>query len=226
MIISILQSNYVPWKGYFDLIAQSDVFVIYDEVQYTKNDWRNRNIIKTQNGAQWLTIAVKQNSLNQKIYETEVLKFNWYKKHMNALQASYGKSKYFKDYRDIFFEIYEKKEMNLSSINKLFIEAICKVLNIQTRIIDSRTLELIGDRQERLINACEKLNANTYLTGSAAKSYLEEDKFNNKGIKVEWMNYSGYSEYSQLYPPFVHEVSILDLIFNEGPNARSFLKNE
>ncbi len=225
MTVSILQSNYIPWKGYFDLIAQSDVFVIYDEVQYTKNDWRNRNIIKTQNGPQWITIPVKQNSLGQKIYETEALKFNWYKKHMNALQANYGKTKYFKEYKKLFFDIYERGDMNLSVINKQFIEAICSALEIQTKIIDSRSLDLVGDRQERLIDACEKLNASTYLSGPAAKSYLEEDKFNEKGIKVMWMDYSNYTEYFQLSPPFVHEVSILDLIFNEGPNARNFLKN-
>lgn len=223
MIVSILQSNYIPWKGYFDLIARSDVFVIYDEVQYTKNDWRNRNKIKTSNGPQWLTIPVKQTSLDQKIYETEVLKTNWYKKHINALQTNYGKTPYFKEYMEILKPIYEKAETNLSTINKDLIEAICRILKIETRIVDSRDLNLKGGRQERLEDACMKLKADRYLSGGAAKSYLDEQRFTDLGIAVDWMEYTGYKTYNQLYPPFVHEVTILDLIFNEGAKARDFL---
>ena len=223
MTVSILQSNYIPWKGYFDLIARSDVFVIYDEVQYTKNDWRNRNKIKTSNGPQWLTIPVKQTSLDQKIYETEVLKTNWYKKHINALQTNYGKTPYFKEYMEVLRPVYERAETNLSSINKHFIEAICGILSIETRIVDSRELDLQGGRQERLEDACTKLKADRYLSGTAAKSYLDEQRFTELGIAVDWMNYDGYKVYNQLYPPFVHEVTILDLIFNEGEKAREFL---
>ncbi|MEQ6123899.1 WbqC family protein [Pseudotenacibaculum sp. MALMAid0570] len=223
MTVSILQSNYIPWKGYFDLIARSDVFVIYDEVQYTKNDWRNRNKIKTSNGPQWLTIPVKQSSLDQKIYETEVLKTNWYKKHINALQTNYGKAPYFKEFMETLKPIYERGETNLSTINKHLIEVICEILNIDTEIIDSRDLNLQGGRQERLEDACRKLKADRYLSGNAAKSYLDEQRFEAIGINVDWMDYKGYKTYNQLYPPFVHEVTILDLIFNEGEKAREFL---
>ena len=224
MTVSILQSNYIPWKGYFDIIAKSDVFVIYDEVQFTKNDWRNRNLIKTQEGLEWISISVRQESLKQKIFETKILLHNWSKKHKSTLQTNYGKAPYFKDYKDSIFEIYDSPSTDLSQINRLFIEKICAILAIETKIIDSRELNLEGDRLERLIDACKKLNAKKYLSGPAAKNYINEVLFNENNIELEWMDYSNYKEYKQLYPPFEHGVSVLDLIFNEGPNARSFLK--
>lgn len=224
MKVAILQSNYIPWKGYFDIIARSDVFVIYDEVQYTKNDWRNRNLIKTQEGLQWLSIPVRQENLNQKILETNVLLNNWSKKHKSTLQTIYGKAPYFKEYKDVIFEIYDTPSTNLSEINRLFIEKICTILAIETKIIDSRELNLEGDKVGRLIDACKKLNATKYISGPSAKNYINEVLFNENNIEIEWMDYADYKEYNQLYPPFEHGVSILDLIFNEGPNARSFLK--
>ena len=224
MTVSILQSNYIPWKGYFDIIAKSDIFVIYDEVQYTRRDWRNRNLIKTDKGLKWLTIPVVQYDFHQKIYETQISDENWKKNHKGTIQSNYAKAPFFKDYKEDFFSIYENSLTSLSEINRAFIEVICSILKIETKIIDSRTLNLVGDKQERLIHACKALCATTYLSGPAAKSYIEEDSFNQHSIQIEWMDYSNYKEYHQLYPPFEHGVSILDLIFNEGPNARQFLK--
>lgn len=222
--IAILQSNYIPWKGYFDMIASVDVFVIYDEVQYTKNDWRNRNLIKTKNGLQWLTIAVKQERLTQAIYETEVFKKNWTKKHIGTLQANYAKTSYFSEYKNRIFDIYENASTNLSEINLDFIKEICVILDIDTKIIDSRSLNLSGNKQEKLIQACKQLDADVYLSGPAAKSYIDEAVFENQNISVEWMDYSNYKVYNQLHPPFEHGVSVLDLIFNEGPNSKEYLK--
>ncbi|PKP07847.1 MAG: hypothetical protein CVU03_09195 [Bacteroidetes bacterium HGW-Bacteroidetes-2] len=224
MTVSILQSNYIPWKGYFDIIAKSDVFVIYDEVQFTKNDWRNRNLIKTQEGLQWLSIPVRQQNLNQKIFETNISFNNWSKKHKSTIQTNYGKSTYFKDFKDVIFEVYDTPLTNLSEINRLFIEKICEICEIKTKIIDSRELKLEGDKVGRLMDACKKLNATKYISGPAAKNYMNEALFSENNIELEWMDYNNYKEYNQLYPPFEHGVSILDLIFNEGPNARSFLK--
>jgi hypothetical protein len=223
--VMISQSNYIPWKGYFDMIASVDVFVVYDEVQYTKNDWRNRNLIKTKNELQWLTIPVKQESLSQTICETEVFNTNWKKKHIGSLQSNYGKALFFKEFKERIFKIYELSSTSLSEINLRFIKEICAILEIDTRIIDSRSLNLSGDKQQRLVQACQKLNADTYLSGPAAKSYIDEDFFASNQIKLEWMDYSGYKTYNQLHPPFKHEVSIIDLIFNEGANAKKFLKS-
>jgi len=221
----ISQSNYIPWKGYFDMIASVDVFVVYDEVQYTKNDWRNRNLIKTKNGLQWLTIAVKQESLGQAICDTKVFKTNWRKKHLGTLQANYGKAQYYSDFKERIFKIYELESTSLSEINLEFIKEICAILEIDTKIIDSRSLNLTGDKQEKLVQACKQLKADIYLSGPAAKSYIDEDFFASNQIKVKWMDYSNYKTYNQLYPPFEHRVSILDLIFNEGANAKKYLKS-
>lgn len=224
MTVSILQSNYIPWKGYFDLIARSDVFVIYDEVQYTKNDWRNRNIILTPNGPNWITIPVRVNNLDQKIFETKIASNNWQKKHISSLQGNYTKANYFHEYKERVFSMFENQSEYISEVNISFIKGICNLLDIKTQIIDSRELNLEGDRNMRLLEACKKLNANKYISGPAAKSYLDLDLFNKEGIEVEWMNYSGYKEYKQVYKPFNHGVTILDLMFNLGPSSKSYLK--
>jgi hypothetical protein len=224
--VAILQSNYIPWKGYFDIIKMADVFVFYDEVQYTKNDWRNRNQIKTPNGLTWLTIPVIQNSLNQKINETNVSQFNWNKKHWNAITCNYSKAPFFKTFEKDFKELYLSIETNsLSEINQMFIKKINEILEIKTETIDSRSLDLSGDKNERLINAVKKLNGTHYISGPAAKSYLDLNKFESESIQVEWVDYNGYPEYSQLFGAFKHNVSVIDLIFNEGLNAVNFLKN-
>ena len=222
--ISILQSNYIPWKGYFDLIAKSDVFVIYDEVQYTKNDWRNRNLISTLNGPQWLTIPIRQENLAQKIFESKISANNWQRKHISSLQGSYSKAKYFNAFKDKVFSLYENQSDFISEINISFIKAICEMLEIKTQIIDSRELNLMGDRNIKLLDACKKLNADTYISGPSAKNYLQEDLFKQEAINVEWMDYSGYNEYKQVFEPFVHGVSIIDLIFNTGAEAKNYMK--
>jgi hypothetical protein len=224
--VAILQSNYIPWKGYFDLIKTVDIFVVYDDVQYTKNDWRNRNIIKTPNGTMWLTIPVRQTGLFQKINETYVAQNNWNKKHWNSITVNYSKAPYFKHFEAEFNRLYSSMEsQNLSDINQIFIKKINEILDIQTEIIDSRSLELLGDRNERIIDAVKKLKGTHYISGPAAKSYLDLNKFESESIQVEWFNYHGYQEYSQLFGDFTHNVSIIDLIFNEGPKALNFLKS-
>ncbi len=222
--IAILQSNYIPWKGYFDIIRRSDVFVIYDEVQYTKNDWRNRNLIKTPKGLEWLTIPVKQNNLNQKINETFVSQNNWNKKHWNSIVCNYSKAPYFKTFGNVIKNLYENiNTNNLSEINIQFIKTLNGILGIETEIVDSKTLLLNGDKNDRLIDAIKKLDGTHYISGPAAKNYLNEEKFVANNIEVEWMNYQNYSEYEQLFPPFAHNVSVLDLIFNEGINSKDKL---
>jgi len=130
MKIAILQSNYIPWRGYFNIISKVDTFVIYDEVQYTKNDWRNRNQIKTPNGLVWLTIPVKQYSLNQKIYETEVVNQAWRRKHINSIKINYSKTPFFNEYFDTIANLYDGNEKLLSEINLRFIKGFCDILNI------------------------------------------------------------------------------------------------
>lgn len=224
--IAILQSNYIPWKGYFDIINLVDEFVIYDEAQYTKNDWRNRNKIKTSQGIQWLTIPVRQVNLEQKIIETKITDKNWAKKHWRTIQQNYSKANHFKDYNELFEELFLNcSEEYLSKINYQFITAINKVLGIKTKISWSSDFDLVEGQAEKLLGICKQAGAASYLSGPAAKGYFDEDLAAQEGIAVEWMDYSDYPEYEQLNQPFEHGVTILDLIFNEGPNATKFMKS-
>ncbi len=222
--IAILQSNYIPWKGYFDLINQVDDFVVYDCVQYTKNDWRNRNQIKSKNGLQWLTIPVSVKRSSQLINETEVANGLWAEKHLKSLIQTYSKAKFFKDYSTELIECYQqvKSLSKLSEINLVFIRWINEKLGITTKLHSASDFKLSDDRIERLVGICQQLNANTYLSGPAAKSYLDVKCFSEKNITVEWMDYSSYPEYSQFGDNFQHSVSVLDLLFHKGSSAIDF----
>lgn len=224
--IVIIQSNYIPWKGYFDLINAADVFVVYDEMQYTKNDWRNRNKIKTPQGVQWITIPVRQINLSQKINETQISLNNWNVKHWKNLTANYAKAKFFKEYKGIFENLYlNSNEKLLSDINVKFIKEINLILNINTEILWSHDFNYKGDKCEKLIDLCKQVSADEYITGPSAKGYLDVDLFEKENINVRWMNYNNYPEYNQLYQPFEHYVSILDLIFNVGSDAKKYMNS-
>ncbi len=224
--VAILQSNYIPWKGYFDLIAMVDEFIIYDEAQYTKGDWRNRNKVKTSQGPAWLTIPVELKGKHlQKISETKVANQKWRRTHFKTIEMNYRKSPYFENQADWIHDLYHKgEERYLSRINVNFLQEINKVLGIDTVITSSSDYELVNGKSERLLSICLQSNAEEYISGPAAKEYLNTDLFKNENIKVKWMDYSGYDEYPQLYPPFEHGVSILDLLFNTGSDAPKYLK--
>lgn len=225
--VAILQSNYIPWKGYFDMINMVDEFILYDDMQYTKRDWRNRNKIKTPQGLQWLSIPVEvKGKYFQKINETKISEKDWAKKHWQQIQQNYLKAKYFKEYKDIFEELYlTHEEEYLSQINYKFITTINKILGITTKIRWSSEFELIDGQTEKLLGICKECNADIYISGPAAKDYFDEELAKKENIQVKWMDYSEYKEYEQLHLPFEHGVSILDLIFNEGNNATKFMKS-
>lgn len=222
--IAIIQSNYIPWKGYFDLIKQVDEVILFDDVQYTANDWRNRNIIKTKNGLRWLTVPVK-NNFGQKIKDVVVSYAKWNHKHWKSITHSYNKAPFFHDYGKIFEELYlDLDEVFLSRINYRFLCKICEIFAIPTKISWSMDYNLIAGKTERLIDLCKQAGADEYLSGPNAKGYINQSLFKEEGIKLSYMEYSHYPEYNQLFPPFKHEVSVIDLIFNEGPNATKYMK--
>jgi hypothetical protein len=225
--LGIIQSNYIPWKGYFDIINLVDEFIIFDEVQYSKNTWRNRNQIKTPAGLQWLTIPIEcKGKCKQKIRDVVVCDPKWNVKHWKTIVANYSKSKFFSTYKDQFEDLYlGHREWHLSMINYRFMAAICGILGIKTKMTWDAEYDLSGGRTEKLANLCLQTGTQIYLTGPSAKGYLDEDLFEKQGLKLEYMDYSGYKEYNQLYPPFQHEVSIIDLIFNEGPDAVKYMKS-
>jgi hypothetical protein len=224
--IVVLQSNYIPWKGYFDLMNYADEFVIQDTAQYTRRDWRNRNKIKTPRGVVWLTIPVVHRS-GQLIQETQISDPHWARKHWGSILQNYKRAPYFGDYKETFESIYSEVacEPLLSVVNFRLISEICKILGIHTRLSWSRDYSLAEDKTERHVNLCTQLDADEYISGPSARNYLDEVKFARAGIKLTYMDYSGYPEYNQLYPPFEHSVSVIDLIFNEGPNATKLMKS-
>jgi hypothetical protein len=226
--VAILQSNYIPWKGYFDIINMVDEFILFDEAQYTKRDWRNRNKIKTPNGPIWLSIPVNvKGKFEQSIRETEIHDKHWTQDHWKSLQHNYAKAPYFREYSPFFEELYAlaAEETLLSEVNYLFLKNICDLLSIRTRLSWSSEYNMIDGKTDRLIGLCQQVGGVEYLSGPSAKDYLDESLFHNANMRVAWMNYSGYTEYHQLYPPFDHAVSIVDLIFNEGSNAPKFMKS-
>jgi len=223
--ILITQSNYIPWKGYFDSISKTDIFIVYDDMQYTKRDWRNRNLIKTPNGLKWLTIPVLvKGKYFQKINETKVSDKKWNKSHLGILKQNYNKAKFYKETIGWIEELYMKCNFEyLSEINLHFIQKINKYLNIKTEIRFSSEFKLHEDKNFRLINICKDMNGTDYYSGPAAKSYMNEELFKENKINVHYFNYSNYLQYSQLYDGFEHGVSILDLILNEGIDSIKFL---
>ena len=226
--IAILQSNYIPWKGYFDIINKADEFIIWDNVQYVKKSWRNRNYIKTHNGLQRLTIPVKvSGKYHQKINETKIDNNFWSKKHWKSISLAYQKAPYFNIYKEKFEEIYKKLESFtlLTEANKFFILEICNFLEIKTTIHDSSEFKLLTGRNESVIDLCLQRKADILINGPSAKNHMDENMFKSQGITIEYMEYNNYKKYTQLYNGFEHRVSILDLIFNLGPDTTNFMNS-
>ena len=211
----ILQSAYIPWKGYFELIDRSDIFVFYDSAQYTKRSWINRNKIATPNGMTWLSIPVKAD-LTKSIDETLLPDGDWKWKHSETIRRNYGKTDFVDDAFDILDRRLSDSEISsISELNQILIRDICDYLGIEHNFLNSRDLEPTGGRVGKLIDICNKLGADTYLSGPAAKSYIQNE-FDDSGINLEWMEYGPYKEYSQFGDAFEHGVSILDTIAHCG----------
>jgi hypothetical protein len=218
--VAVIQSSYIPWKGYFDIIKDADLFVFYDDVQYTKNDWRNRNLIKTEAGVAWLTVPVGK-SEHRLICDVRIANSTWPVKHWKTLQMNYSRTPYFGLYRDFLEDAYLARRWNcLSELNQYLITAISRrFLGITCQFADSRDFALQGHKQERLIDLLQKTHATHYVSGPAAQSYIDPNAFSERSISLRWKSYSDYPTYNQLHPPFCHTVTILDLLFNVGQDA-------
>lgn len=224
--IAIVQSNYIPWRGYFDLMASVDEFVLYDDVQYTRRDWRNRNQIKTPQGAQWVTVPVKvKGKYLQSIRETEIEHATiWAADHLKAFSLNYRRADAFTEVMPWLEGLYSDLPATLSQLNARLLAAIAERLGIRTLLTDSSHYRLEGDKSERLASIAAQADASVYVSGPAALAYLDESVFHARGIKVEWFDYSGYQPYPQLWGDFLPNVSILDLLFNCGEDAPHHLK--
>lgn len=219
--IAIIQSNYIPWKGYFDLIHSVDEFVLFDDVQYTRRDWRNRNRIKTPAGPQWLTIPVaNKGRYFESINSMVVSDPDWAVTHWRSIAANYSRAPYFSMYADTLKDLYLGcTETLLSLVNRFFLQSLCDMLGIRTKLSCSSDYALLPGKTERLVSICAQAGADVYVSGPAASSYLEGSQFQAANIELRYMAYDGYPEYHQLFPPFEHRVSVIDLLLNEGPGA-------
>lgn len=225
--IAIVQSCYMPWKGYFDLINSVDEFILYDDRQFTRRDWRNRNKIKTPQGLIWLTIpVVAKGRYTQRIDETRVSDPKWAERHWRTISNNYAAAPFFGDYREWLEDLYlGSNEDLLSLVNRRFLDEICGRLGISTRLTWSTDYQAEGSATDRLVALCRAAGATHYLSGPAARDYIVHEKFDEAGIELEYFDYSGYPEYDQLYPPFDHAVTVVDLMFSVGADAPHFMRS-
>jgi len=223
--IAIIQSNYIPWRGYFDMIGMSDEFVLLDNVQYTKNDWRNRNRIPNGREGIWLTIPVRTaDARSQRIDQAAVSDPRWARKHWNTISQAYARAPHFKRYETAVAAMYERatSEKLLTGVNRIFIEGICALLGIQTVLSYAQPVDT-EDPTERVVRLCQSRAATHYLTGPSARNYVKAELFERANIELEYMDYSAYRPYRQLQAPFDPAVTVLDLLFNEGTAAPQFM---
>lgn len=226
MRVGIIQSNYIPWRGYFDFINSVDLFIIHDDLQYTKGDWRNRNKIKTSQGTIWLSVPVRYHTVSQLICNTEIdYSQKWKTRHLNQFCANYSKSSFFEEAINLLTMGLSSNNLTISHLNIQLIKSICSYLEIRTPIVLSQDYGVRGAKTERLINILKKVEATIYLSGPSAKAYLDENSFQQAGISLEYKTYD-YSPYTQLWGDFVGPVSILDLIANKGKEAKNFLTSQ
>lgn len=223
--VAIVQSSYIPWKGYFDIIGMVDEFIFYDEVQFTRRDWRNRNKIKTAQGSQWLTIPVASKGAFLQTIEETAIAAPWADKHKRAIALNYARAAGFKAMWPAIEALFDRVADSpfLAPVNRTLTAGLCELLDIRTRLSRSVDYPSQGSRTDRLLSLCLAAGATTYLSGPSAAAYLEVDKFLAHGIAVEWMDYSGYPPYPQA-GPFDHGVSIIDLLLNTGREARRHMK--
>ena len=223
MKIGTIQSNFLPWRGYFDFIRDVDLFIIHDDIQYTKGDWRNRNKVKTPHGTRWITVPVNYRQSSQLIEETTIDDTKpWAKEMLNKIRNSYQKAPYFDLYFSELSDRLLEPATTISNLNLCLIKWVCSNLEIKTPITFSREYNPRGTKTERLIGILKHLDATTYLSGPSAQAYLKPELFEQAGINLEYKVYD-YPEYEQLYPPFEPAVSVIDLMFMMGKDSKNYL---
>lgn len=227
MIVSIMQPGYLPWLGFFELIYNCDLFVLLDDVQYTKKDWRNRNRIRTKGRWIWLSVPVlTKNKQSQLINEVRInYSTNWRRKHLKAIEINYNKTKYFNDYFPYFEKLYTRDWEYLLDLDIEIINWAVKALNIKTPIIKSSGLNTEGKKEDKIINICKKLNVAELYDTKAAQDILNLDKINKSGIKIKFQDYQ-HPIYKQIYEPFLPYMSAIDLLFQYGPKSLNILLNK
>lgn len=225
MRVGIIQSSYFPWRGYFDFIDSVDLFIIYDDVQYSKNGWRNRNRLKTPGGLRWITVPVRGRSSKQLIQDTPIdYREDWRRRHKGLFKEAYEHAPFFEEALSLLNGLNDAEDKTISELNIRLIKLVCAYLEITTPIKLSSEWMLEGAKTDRLLDLLRQVKAKTYLSGVSADEYLEKDKFRHAGIQLEYKTYD-YEPYPQLWGAFEGRVSILDLIANCGPESRNYLSS-
>lgn len=221
MKTAIIQSNYIPWKGFFDLLGRADLYVILDGAQYAKRHWHNRNRIMTRDGPAWLTIPVATKSKFEQPIDEVRIADRWADKHWRSIELAYRRAPHFETEAPALRALYEAAEgcERLTEVNELFLRALLDRLGLATKVVRDSVFDPQGRRSERLLDICLKAGATTYLSGPSARDYLDESPFADAGITVEWMTYGPYPSYPQRGSEFNHAVSIVDLMLELGPEA-------
>jgi hypothetical protein len=228
-MIFISQPTYLPWIGYFSFISQCEKVVFLDDVQFARRSWQQRNKIIKKNDYEYLTVPVKKSGQrNQLIKDVEIFDKNFFEKHLTIIKFNYSKCKYFKRYFSEFEKLKSLIEdcKFLSEINILLITRICYLLNINLNYTKSSEINTVDNKAKKLFNICEKLSANIMLANEGSKNYIEEeiDIFNEKNIKIIFQRYN-CPIYTQRSEKFLKYLSIIDLLFNEGPNSINFINS-
>lgn len=225
MRVGVIQSSFIPWRGYFDFIAAVDVFVFHDDIQYTKGDWRNRNKIKTPKGAEWITVPVSYKNVSQLICDTRIdYSSPWGKKHLRLWQEHYRSAPHLDNVIQILSDLDDCNDLTISQLNIRLTKRICEYLSISTPLLLSMDFALEGSKTERLIDLLQKVGGSVYLSGPSADSYLDKDAFRRAGIGLEYKSYE-YEPYPQQWGAFDGAVTILDLIANCGRESNHYLRS-
>lgn len=227
-IIAILQPSYLPWLGYFDQIKRSDVFVFYDDVAFDKHGWRNRNRINSANGPLWLSVPVRHKGHSGQLIKDVKIDNSraWYQKHLRSLQQQYARSEFLPELVSELDRIYQQKSDYLIDLNLSLIQLFMRLLGIRANLVLSSELNISGSQSQRLLNICQHFSAHTYLSGDAAKSYLDLPLFREAGVDVQWQYYAHpvYEQYHgrQHKCAFTPYLSIVDLLLSQGEKSRTF----
>lgn len=226
MRVGVIQSAYIPWRGYFDFIASVDLFVIYDDVQFSTGSWRNRNQLKTKDGLKWLTVPVQAKAGSLAIDQVRIGRTvkPWQATHRNLLRNAFLTAPFADRALSLWEEGIAAQDVYVSQLNTRLTKLICNFLAIKTPIAMARDYATTGAKSARLVGLLRELGATSYLSGPAAKGYLDEGAFREHGIRLEYKTYD-YTPYPQRFGGFEGAVSVLDLIANCGPEAKHLLKS-
>lgn len=228
LTVGIMQPNYLPWRGFFDLVASVDVLVLLDDVQYTKQDWRNRNRIKTPRGPQWLTVPVEKGATSGRIMDARLVSDcdwkgrSWAARHLGAITQNYSSAPHFAEIYPVFADALSAPHERLVEVNESLLATVLNLLGIPTPTLRSSSLACPGTKTERLLNIMRSVGGAAYLSGPSALEYLDLGQFRSAGMRVSVMDYA-YQQYPQLWGDYVDGLSIVDVLMNVGAKEAALI---